>query len=92
MELLLFFILGMVFSLSVLGIAYLSIKVLMPIYAWGGIIVGALMVIFGLGWSGSSFLEDIPQSGAMGLAVFCMPGMLLIAFVWRKFAPKNIKI
>ncbi|MBW3141504.1 hypothetical protein [Ferrimonas balearica] len=89
MELLEFFIMGIIFTVGVFAMAYLSIKVTLPWYAWVGMIGGGLLFLFGIGWAGSSFVEDIPQSGALGLAVFCMPGLLLMAFIWRKFVPKS---
>ncbi|SDK38197.1 hypothetical protein SAMN04488540_12918 [Ferrimonas sediminum] len=92
MELLEFFIMGMLFTLGVLGLAYLSVRVRMPALAWTGMITGALTFLFGIGWAGSSFIEDVPQSGSLGLAVFCMPGLLLMAFIWRKYVPKGLRL
>ncbi|WP_035415868.1 hypothetical protein [Ferrimonas kyonanensis] len=92
MELLEFFIMGMLFTLGVLGLAYLSVRVQMPALAWAGMITGALIFLFGIGWAGSSFIEDVPQSGSLGLAVFCMPGLLLMAFIWRKYVPKGLRL
>lgn len=92
MELLEFFIMGILFTLSVQAMAYLSIKVDMPKLAWTGMISGALIFLFGIGWTASSFIEDVPQSGSLGLVLFCMPGLLLMAVVLRKYLPKGIRL
>jgi hypothetical protein len=41
------------------------------------------MVLFGIGWAGASFLEGIPQSGAMGLTLFSGGGVILMILTWR---------
>ncbi|BDY05367.1 hypothetical protein [Ferrimonas sp. YFM] len=92
MELIEFFIMGILFTLGVQGMAYLSVKAQLPVVAWVGMITGGLMFLFGIGWAGSSFIENVPQSGALGLAAFCMPGLLLMAFIWRKYAPKGARL
>lgn len=51
-------------------------------------ILGALIFIFGLAWSVSSVLEGVPQSAAMGLVFFGIPGILLVLLGYRFFAQK----
>ena len=67
MEAMQWFLLGVLFTLSVLAFAYISVRVQAPWYAWTVLIGGAFLVLFGLAWAGSSFAEDIPTSGAMAL-------------------------
>ena len=88
MELIQWFLMGVIFTLAVQAFAYLSIKVKLPWYAWAIKITGAVMILFGIGWSGASFFEGIAQSGSMGLVFFCLPGVILIILSWRWFAPK----
>lgn len=83
MELVQWFFLGILFTLSVLGLAYLSTIVRLEWYTWAGLIVGALAVLFGLAWAGASFLEGIPRSGALGLLFFSGGGVILMVLVWR---------
>jgi len=92
MELLEFFIMGILFTLGVEAFAYVSIKVKMPWFAWAGLITGGLIFLFGIGWAGSSFIENVPQSGSLGLTVFCLPGLLLMAFIIRKYLPKGTRL
>jgi hypothetical protein len=89
MELVQWFCMGILFTLSVLGLAWLSIKVKLPWYAWAMKITGVVAILFGLGWAGASFLEDIYQSGSMGLIFFSMPGVILITLSWRLFGPRK---
>lgn len=89
MELLQWFMMGVLFTISVLGLAYLSVKVKLPWYGWGMMITGSLAILFGIGWAGASFFEGVAQSGAMALIFFSMPGLLMIILAWRKFVPKD---
>ena len=83
MELMQWFFMGVLFTLSVFGFAYLSIIVKLEWYAWASLITGAIMVLFGIGWSGASFLEGIPQSGALGLVLFSGGGVIVMVLTWR---------
>ncbi|MGF1760275.1 hypothetical protein L4D76_20565 [Photobacterium sagamiensis] len=89
MELIQWFSMGILFTLSVLGLAYLSLKVKLPWYGWGIMITGCLAILFGIGWAGASFFEGVAQSGSMGLMFFSIPGLLMIILAWRKFVPKG---
>jgi hypothetical protein len=61
-------------------------------YTWAGMITGVVMVLFGIGWAGASFLEGIAQSGALGLILFSGSGVVMMVLVWRHLvAPKLIK-
>ena len=91
MELIQWFCMGILFTLSVQGLAYLSTKVEMPWYAWVIKSIGVVAILFGIGWSGASFFEGIPQSGSMGLIFFSLPGLMMIVLSWRFFAPKEAK-
>jgi hypothetical protein len=42
-----------------------------------------LLILFGIGWAGASFMEGISQSGAMGLIFFCGPGVVMMILIWR---------
>lgn len=48
-----------------------------------------LVAVFGvlwicIGWSWASFAEGEPQSGAMGLVCFGLPGVILLNLVWKR--------
>jgi len=83
MELFQWFCMGVLFTLSVLGLSYLSVIVRLKWYAWAGLAAGAMMILFGIGWAGASFLEGIAQSGAMALILFCGSGVVLMTLTWR---------
>ena len=83
MELMQWFFMGVLFTLSVLALAYLSTVVSLRWYAWGGLISGVILVLFGFGWAGASFLEGYAQSGSLALMVFSGPGVLLMVLIWR---------
>ena len=83
MELMQWFFMGVLFTLSVFALAYLSMVVRLAWYAWGGLIVGVIAVLFGIGWAGASFLEGYAQSGSMALALFSGGGLVLMTLTWR---------
>ena len=83
MELMQWAFMGFLTTLSVIVLAWLSVEVKLAWYTWSGLIVGALAVLFGIGWAGASFLEGIAQSGAMGLTFFTGGGGILLLLVWR---------
>ena len=83
MELLQWFLMGVLFTLSVLGLSYLSVVVRLKWYALASLATGAMLVLFGIGWAGASFLEGIAQSGSMALILFCGSGIVLMTLTWR---------
>ena len=83
MELMQWFFMGVLFTLSVIALAYLSMLVKLQWYAWAGLIVGVVLILFGLGWAGASFLEGYPQSGALGLILFSGAGVVMMVLTWR---------
>ncbi len=91
MESIQWFVLGILFTLCVLGFSYASIRVKAPWYAWGVLIGGALLVMFGIAWAGSSFHEDIYTSGALGLTLFTGPGIAAMVLAWRYWVAPGLK-
>jgi hypothetical protein len=85
MELMQWFFMGVLFTLSVFALAYLSVRVNLQWYAWGGLIIGVILVLFGFGWAGASFLEGYPQSGSLALMVFSGTGAVMMILTWRFF-------
>lgn len=83
MELMQWFFMGVLFTLSVFGLAWLSMMVRLAWYTWALLITGVIAVLFGIGWAGASFLEGISQSGSMGLAIFSGGGIILMTLTWR---------
>jgi hypothetical protein len=83
MELFQWFCMGVLFTLVVFALSYLSVVVKLKWYAYAGLIGGAAAILFGIGWAGASFLEGIAQSGAMALILFCGSGVVLMTLTWR---------
>ncbi len=91
MEAMQWFVLGILFTLSVIAFAYASVRVKAPWYAWVVLIGGAFLVLFGLAWAGSSFVEEIPTSGAMALTLFTGPGIIAMTLAWRYWVAPGLK-
>ncbi len=91
MESIQWFVLGVLFTLCVFGFAYISIRIKTTWYAWVALIGGAFLVLFGLAWAGSSFVEGIPVSGALGLTLFTGPGIIAMTLAWRYWVAPGLK-
>ena len=83
MELMQWFFMGVLFTVGVFGLAYLSLVVKLKWYTWASMITGIVAILFGIGWAGASFLEGVSQSGAMGLMIFSGGGLILMLLTWR---------
>ena len=83
MELMQWFFMGVLFTVGVFGLSYLSLVVRLKWYAWACLIIGIIAILFGIGWAGGSFLEGVAQSGAMGLMIFSGGGLILMLLTWR---------
>ena len=92
MELIVWFCMGILFTLGVQVFAYASTRVRLPWYAWAMAFTGGFFVLFGIGWASASFFEGVAQSGSMGLIFFSLPGFVLIVLSWRLFAPKGASL
>ena len=83
MELMQWFFMGVLFTIGVFGLSYLSLLVRLKWYTWTCLIIGIVAILFGIGWAGGSFLEGGAQSGAMGLMIFSGGGLVLMLLTWR---------
>lgn len=79
----LFFGLGALSVLLVMGMIRLKRIFTLGRQAMALSAVGALLVIFTLGWSVSSVLEGEPQAAVMGLLCFGLPLMVLMGIIRR---------
>jgi hypothetical protein len=91
MELMQWAIMGFLATVSVLGLAWLSLEVKIAWYAWVCLIVGVVAILFGFGWAGASFKEGIAQSGAMGLTFFSGGGGIILLLSWRYLVAPALK-
>ena len=83
MELAQWFLMGVIFTIGVFGLAYLSLLVKLKWYTWASLSIGIVAILFGIGWAGASFLEGVAQSGALGLMFFSGGGVILMVLTWR---------
>ena len=83
MELMQWFFMGVLFTVGVFGLSYLSLLVKLKWYTWTCLATGIIAILFGIGWAGGSFLEGVAQSGAMGLIIFSGGGLILMLLTWR---------
>jgi len=90
-ELMQWFFMGVLFTVGVFGLTYLSLVVKLKWYTWASLITGIVAILFGIGWAGGSFLEGVAQSGAMGLMFFSGGGLILMLLTWRYLVAPELK-
>lgn len=84
----LFFMLGVVTTLSVMGLVLLQKRYQLDWKSWMTLIIGTILLIFSIAWSISSVLEGEPRAASMGLVFFGIPG-LIILLLGRRFVAKS---
>lgn len=84
----LFFILGILATLFVVGIVKLNKKYKITWPAWIVGSFGIFLLLFALAWSISSVLESEPRAASMGMVFFGIPSVIFIALGLR-MAKKN---
>ncbi len=80
---LMWFVEGMLVVMAGLGRLTLARRHPIDWKAWVGMIVGCLLVLFSIAWAVASFAEGEPQSGAMGILLFGVGGLIVLALTWR---------
>jgi len=86
----LFFVLGNITALSVIGMIYFHKKMKFKWPSWVCLILGTFLLIFGLAWSLSSIMEGESRAASMGMLLFVLPSILLI-IAGIRMASKKVK-
>ena len=79
----LFYTLGIITLLLVVGLIELNKKYHFQWYTWILSITGALLTIFSIAWSVSSLLEGETQAANIGLLVFGAPVLIIFGITKR---------
>ena len=91
MEALQWFSLGIISMLAINGMVYAHQVIKLKWYTLPLLLTGILTMLFGIAWSGSSFIEGYAQSGAMGLSIFTGSGLLIVLMTWRHLVAPGLK-
>ena len=83
MEQMQWFFMGVLFTVSVFALAYLSMLVKLHWFAWIGLVSGVVTILFAIGWVGASYMEGYPQSGAIAMTLFGGAGLIILTMTWR---------
>lgn len=75
----LFFLLGVITTLIAVGLYTWNKQAGFNWSAWILLLLGAFLMVFSIAWSVSSVLEGEPRAASMGLVVFGIPGLILVA-------------
>lgn len=79
----LFFLLGVLFTLTVLGMVMLHKTYQMDWKSWTTLIFGAFLLLFAISWSVSSVLEGEPRAASIGMVFFGIPGIVILLLARR---------
>ena len=83
----LFFMLGVVATLSAVGLIILNKTYPLDWKSWLSLIVGIFLLVFAVAWSLSSVMEGEPRAASMGMVFFGIPGIILL-LLGRRFVVK----
>lgn len=85
---LMWFCVGLLTSLAVILILTLSRQYRFNLVAWGGLGIGAFLLLFTIAWAVGSVLEGVPRAASMGMVLFAMPGIVLLTVIWKYIVAK----
>jgi hypothetical protein len=84
---LLFFMLGVVTTLCIIGIVKLYKMYQLDWKSWITLILGIFLAVFSAAWAISSVLEGEPRAASMGMVFFGIPGIIIL-LLGRRFIVK----
>jgi hypothetical protein len=82
------FVLGLIVGLSVLGGMEVHKRFDLDWRAWSGLLLGEFLVLFCIAWSVASMAEGVPRAASMGLLLFGGSGLVVLVLTWRLFVQK----
>jgi hypothetical protein len=92
MESLQWFCLGVLSMLAAMGMVYVHMVINLRWYTIPLLILGVVLVLFGIAWAGSSLNEGYPSSSALGLTFFGGPGVIILLLTWRHLVVPGLKV
>ena len=85
----LFFSLGVITTLAVVGMIYLSKNYRLNWKMYTMSVLGIFLGIFAIAWSVSSVLEGEPRAASMGMVVFGLPALAFLGLFRRLLLTGN---
>lgn len=85
----LFFTLGVISTLSLIAMVKWNKIYKFDWKAWSLLGLGLFLMIFCMAWSVSSVLEGEPRAASMGMVVFGLPSLVLLALARRVVLKKQ---
>ena len=59
---------------------------------WSGLGTGAFLILFSMAWSVGAVLEGVPRAGSMGMLLFGLPRIVILALTSRIIVSKKEKV
>ena len=86
------FIVGILTAASVAGIHLTTQRYTLRWKELTGLVAGACLLLFSIPWAVASILEGVPRAASMGILMFAIPGLVLLAVTWRLVAKQPVKV
>ena len=85
-------LLGVLTAAAAIFLWGLSKRVRLNWIALAGLGFGIILILFSIAWAVGSVLEGVPRAASMGLLLFGLGGILLLALTWRTIVARLEKI
>ncbi len=91
MEALQWFCLGVISMMVATGMVYVHMVVRPRWFTVPLLVLGVVLILFGVAWAGSSLIEGYPRSSALGILFFSGPGILIVVLTWRTLIAPGLR-
>jgi Na+-translocating ferredoxin:NAD+ oxidoreductase RnfG subunit len=80
------FIVGILTAVAGIGVSLTMQRYSLRWLEQAGLIVGAGLIVFTIPWVAGCLLEGVPRAASMGILLFGLPGLIILAVTWRLIA------
>ena len=86
------FILGLLTTGSAVLLLHFSKRYQLNRFAWSGLTLGIILILFSIAWAVGSVLEGVPRAASMGLLLFGLSGIIILTLAFRYTVTKVPKV
>ena len=85
------YILGALTGAVVYALYLISRKNTVDWLSWCGLIAGSALILISIAWAVGSVLEGVPQAASMGILLFGLSGVIILALTARMITSQKGK-
>jgi Na+-translocating ferredoxin:NAD+ oxidoreductase RnfG subunit len=86
------YFLGLLTTGSIIFLWHFSKRYRLNWFAWSGLTLGIVLILFSIAWAVGSVLEGVPRAASMGLLLFGLSGTIILTLAFRYTLTKRPKI